>query len=158
MWITILMSVVFLLDQVTKYAIKHSMELGESIPVSGDFLKITYIENPGIAFGLQIGNHLIFTILTVMVSLGIGIYLFTHRNESNCVKIGLALILGGAFGNLIDRILYTRVVDFIDIGIRSFRWPVFNIADSAVVIGMVMLFIKIFILDSKKEEEKQEAH
>ena len=159
MWIGVLLSVVFLLDQGTKLYIKHAMELGETIPVLGNFLRITYIENPGIAFGLQIGNNLIFTSLSVIVSLGIALYLFTHLHESNYMKCSLAIILGGAFGNLLDRIHYGKVVDFVDIGFQSVRWPVFNVADSAVVIGMILLFITIFIVEGKKDkEEKQEIY
>ena len=142
-------------DQLTKYAVRESMSLGQSIPVLGDFFRLTYVENPGIAFGINIGNGTIFTILSLIASLGIVVYLFTHWHEANGMKNGLALILGGAFGNLVDRILHGRVVDFIEVGIRQYKWPVFNIADAAVVIGMILIFYTVF--KSEQEAKKLES-
>jgi len=144
-------------DQITKYLIRETMTLGQSNPIIGDFLKFTYVENPGIAFGIQVGNGVIFTVLSLIASLGIVVYLITHWHESNGMKNGLALILGGAFGNLIDRILHGKVVDFIEVGIRQFSWPVFNIADSAVVIGMVIIFYTVF-QDEKRIKKLESAN
>lgn len=157
MWIGLLIGITFVLDQLSKYYVKDTMELGQSIPVISDFVRMTYIENPGIAFGIRIGNGMLFTILSVLVSVGICVYLFTHRNEPKTIRLSLSIVLGGAFGNLADRILFGHVVDFVDVGIGSMRWPVFNVADAAVVIGMVILFLHLFIIDVKKKEEVQEA-
>ncbi|MBN2416299.1 signal peptidase II [bacterium] len=143
-------------DQITKYAVRETMVLGQSIPVLGDFFRLTYVENPGIAFGIQIGNGAVFTVLSLLASIGIIVYLATHWHESNGMKNGLALILGGAFGNLIDRILHGRVVDFLEVGIRQYRWPVFNVADSAVVIGMIVLFITVFKAEKEAKEREGE--
>ena len=146
----LLFSLALLLDQFTKWIVRMRMDLGESISVIGETVRITFIENPGIAFGIRVGNTVIFTILSVLASLGVLVYLLTHRHEKPGVQYGLALILGGAFGNLIDRLTMGRVADFIDIGIRDLRWPVFNIADSAVVIGMALLLITIILSDRKE--------
>lgn len=146
-----------ILDQITKQVIRHTMLLGDSFDVLGTFLKITYVENPGIAFGIRVGNGTVFTVLSILASLGVLAYLYTHWNEGMKMKCSLALILGGAFGNLIDRILYRRVVDFIDVGIGDVRWPVFNIADSAVVIGMIILFYTVFILKETGEDASSEG-
>ena len=105
---------VLLLDQITKNIIKQTMYLGQSIDVFGNIFRFTFIKNPGIAFGLRIGNTVIFTILSIIASIGIAVYLFTHLKEHVAIRISLTLILGGAVGNLIDRILYGEVVDFID--------------------------------------------
>ena len=145
------------LDQATKILIRETMVLGQSIPIIGEFFRITYVENPGIAFGIRVSNTLIFTILSILASIGIGVYLFMHRDESLRFRLALALILGGAFGNLIDRLLFNKVVDFFDVGIGNLRWPVFNIADSAVVIGMIILLITVFITEKKNTIQKQET-
>ena len=149
MKIGLLFGIVVILDQATKIIIKHTMMLGQSIPILGHFLRITYVENPGIAFGIKVNNGSFFTILSVLASLGVLIYLFVHRNETMIIKGSLTLILGGAFGNLVDRVLYKKVVDFIDVGIGNLRWPVFNLADSAVVVGVFLLFLSVFIFGKK---------
>jgi signal peptidase II len=135
--------IALLLDQLTKIAIRQTMVLHQSIPVLGEFVKITYVKNSGIAFGLRVPNNTIFTILSILASIGIAIYLFTHLKEGMAIKASLALILGGAVGNLIDRLLFGEVVDFIDVGIKTLRWPVFNVADSVVVIGMFILLFTV---------------
>ena len=144
------------LDQLTKVIVRSSMQLHESFNFIGEVIKITRVENPGIAFGIQVSNGTVFTVLSILASIGVLVYLITHWDESMFVKGSLALILGGAFGNLLDRIVYKEVTDFIDIGIGDLRWPVFNVADSAVVIGMVILLYTTFILEKKGREIPQE--
>lgn len=150
-------SLILLLDQSSKWLVRSTMSLGESISVLGETLRITFIENPGIAFGLRIGNGAVFTILSILASLGVLVYLLTHRHEKLGVQVGLVCILGGAFGNLMDRILIGKVADFIDIGVHDIRWPVFNVADSAVVVGMAILLITVFLADSKRKVEQRTA-
>ncbi|MBW7889181.1 MAG: signal peptidase II [Bacteroidetes bacterium] len=169
--------VIVLIDQITKFLVKgleipfigivlHGMPLGSSIPVLGDFLKITFIENPGMAFGIEIGGKFFLTFFSIVASLGILAYLYYVRNEKFIFRLSLAFILGGAIGNLIDRtfygilygegpLFYGKVVDFIDVDffnitLGSFhlsRFWIFNIADSAVTIGvlMMLLFHRSFI-------------
>ncbi len=157
-------------DQVTKLIVKglsipflgihwEGMRYGSSIPVLGDLLRWTYIENAGMAFGIDPGGgKLFFSIFSIIAGIAILIYLYKARNESLILRLPLAMILGGALGNLIDRMFYGlffeggalftgRVVDFIDIdffninflGIHLSRWPVFNIADASVTIGVLLL-------------------
>ena len=149
----IVIGLVILFDQVTKLLIRNYMAIGQSIKVVGNFIRFTYVENPGIAFGIHINNTLVFTILSLIASSAIGIYLYLNRSGPGLLKISLAIILGGAFGNLIDRVLSGRVVDFIDIGMGGLRWWIFNIADSAVVIGMILLVINIYRCDKCIEKE-----
>lgn len=135
--------------------IKSNFELYDSTPIAGELIRFTYIENPGMAFGIKIAGPLFFTIFSAIASVVIFIYLYRMRNERLLSRLSLALILGGAIGNLIDRFLYGRVVDFIDIGLGDTRWPVFNLADSAVSIGMVLLIS--LILFEKDEAQKDSA-
>lgn len=131
------------------------MFLGQSEEVIGDFIRYTYIENPGMAFGIQIGNKTFFTIFSIIASIVVFVYLIRTRGDKIYVKIALSLILGGAIGNLTDRILYGAVVDFIDVGIGQLRWPVFNVADSAVSIGMIIL-VGIILFEPKEQKEDKE--
>jgi len=146
-----------LLDQISKVIVRMHMEQFDSFDVLGGFFRITYVLNPGIAFGIKVKNPVVFTILSILACIGIIIYLIRNWQEDIKIKISLALILGGAVGNLIDRILFGEVVDFLDFGINHIRWPVFNIADSSVVIGMIMLFICAFFLSDKDNKETTES-
>ena len=139
----------------------QGMPLGTSFPVLGDFLRITFIENPGMAFGIEIVDGKIFlTLFSIIASLGILYYLYLMRKEKFLFRLSLALILGGAIGNLIDRTFYGviygestlfhgKVVDFIDVdffnidllGFHLTRFWVFNIADASVSIGVMMMLI-----------------
>jgi len=145
--------VLIMLDQISKLIVKHFMQEKESISIIGNLLKITYIKNPGMAFGIQIGGKLFYTIFASIASVIILVYLFRLKPENFWARFGLATILGGAIGNLVDRIIYSKVVDFIDI--RIIRWPVFNFADTAVTIGMVIL-IAVVIFERKREEAEEE--
>jgi len=158
------------LDQLTKYAIKASMFLGESFSVLGNFFRITYVENPGMAFGVRIENTTLFLGLSVLAALLVFYYLFRLRKDGWLLQTALSLIAAGAIGNIMDRLIYGRVIDFLDfefpdITIPAFhflfvnfhgysltRWPVFNVADSAVTVGMILIFIYfIFVGDPLKE-------
>lgn len=145
-----------ILDQASKIIVRNTMDLHQSIPILGNVLRFTYIENRGLAFGIHVSNSLPFTILSIIASVIIVIYLTTHWQESMRVKCSLALILGGAFGNLIDRIARSEVTDFIDMGIGDLRWPVYNIADSVVVIGMAFLIYHVFTTEKNKEKIPEE--
>lgn len=149
------------------------MYLGESIQILGDFFKITFTENPGMAFGFDPGSDfkLFISVFSLVASIGLLIYLFTVRNKSLSLKIAIALILGGAVGNVIDRmfygliydyapIFYGKVVDFFDFDFFNFsifgrsydRWPIFNIADAAVSIGVLILLV--FYKQHETEDKK----
>ncbi len=162
---------IVIVDQASKLLVKGGfalpfvgywpgMEIGTSIPILGDFFKLTFIENPGMAFGIDVGGKFFLTIFSTLASVGILYYLFKIREEALVIRISLAMILGGAIGNLIDRVFYGvifgdgslfygKVVDFFDVdffnidmaGFHISRWPIFNVADAAVSIGVVMLLI-----------------
>ena len=132
-------AIVVALDQTTKGLAASHLMPGESISVLGDFIRLTLVHNTGAAFGLFPGSRVPFIVVSV-VAIGVVLYLFfreTYRSVANRVLLGC--ILGGAVGNLIDRARLGYVVDFIDIGFGTARWPVFNAADSAVTIGVLLL-------------------
>ncbi len=147
--------VIVILDQLTKSMVKSRFYLHESIEVIGDFLRFTYIENPGMAFGIRIAGPWFFTLFSAIASVVILVYMYKMRHAAFLSRLALAFILGGAIGNLIDRSLYGRVVDFIDVGIGTTRWPVFNLADSAVTIGMILLISMIIF--EKDEEQRDDS-
>ena len=144
---------VVILDQLTKNIVKSLMELGESYNILGTFLKFTFVENKGLAFSIKVSNLGIFTGLSMIASLIVLYYIYKSKDEGVMVYMPLALIFGGAIGNIIGRVLYGKVVDFIDVGISSYRWPVFNIADSSVFIGLVWFLIVSWKADDDIEEE-----
>ena len=149
MRVLIASALVIVADQVSKYWIKHNYVLHSTQEVLGSFFKITYVENPGVAFGISVGKYLPFiTLISVFAILLVVYYLYQERHKSLEIRLGLALILGGAIGNMIDRCLmiflpasYSGVVDFIDIGFNHYRWYIFNVADSAVTVGIVLIMI-----------------
>ena len=173
---------VVIADQISKLYVKGisipklgilipGMPYQSSINVIGDFFKITFIENPGMAFGLQIGGKLFLSLFTIFATVLLFFFLFKNRNEVFLLRLALAFILGGAIGNLIDRVFYGkiydyapyfygRVVDFLHfdfpnftiLGKTIYSWPIFNIADISVSVGFLMILIgykKIF----HKEED-----
>ena len=137
------------------------MNLHESINVFGDFIRLTYVENSGMAFGISFGYMNLITILSVILT-GIAVgYLVVIRNEKNMQPYGIALIVGGAFGNLIDRIFRGGVTDFIDVGIPNYfsdRWWIFNVSDTAITIGIALFLISSYILerDIRRKKDIQE--
>jgi signal peptidase II len=165
----VLLVVVF--DQLSKFIIKSTMYLYQSVPVIGDFFKLTYIENPGMAFGIQFESKLLFTVMSIVAAIVVFIYLVRMPHEKLLFRLSLALIFGGAIGNLIDRLMYGRVIDFLDfeffdISVPAFsflfwdfpgyamtRWPVFNVADSAVTCGMIVLTWLILFQKSSVNQE-----
>jgi len=152
---------IFAIDQITKIIVRMTMNLHESINVFGDFIRLTYVENSGMAFGISFGYMNLITILSVILT-GIAVgYLVVIRNEKNMQPYGIALIVGGAFGNLIDRIFRGGVTDFIDVGIPNYfsdRWWIFNVSDTAITIGIALFLISSYILerDIRRNKDIQE--
>ena len=137
-----------LIDQISKGLISSMFHEGESIPIGGSLLKLTYIHNPRGAFGLPLGGNIIFVIISILAMICIAYLLWSLPAASAWSRLALSLILGGAAGNLIDRLRYGEVVDFIDVGVGTTRWPVFNVADIGVTVGAVLLCYAMFL---KKE-------
>lgn len=138
--ILLLIPLTLVIDQVSKYIIQHTMQLGQSEAVLGeDFFRLTYIHNPGAAFGLNMGSPLLHTIVSI-AALGVLVWLFwTLPHQEHLLRLALVLVLGGALGNIVDRLYLGEVVDFFDFGFGSTRWPIFNFADSFVTIGVGLM-------------------
>lgn len=169
--------IVVIFDQVTKFLIKglkvdwaginiQGMPYGTSKPFIGDIVRLTFIENPGMAFGIDVGPKMFLTVFTIVASLFILFYIYKHRNDGLLIRLSLGFILAGAIGNLIDRTFYGliykyaalfngKVVDFVQVEFWDFTifgrtyttWPIFNIADVSVSAGFIIILLfhnKIF--------------
>ena len=134
---------ILILDQITKIAIQQGMALHQSYPLLGEMVQLTYIRNPGAAFGITLGGRWVYLVLSVIACVIMLYYLLRLPPAERWGRYAMMGILGGAIGNLIDRALYGEVTDFIDIGMGAYRWPVFNIADTAITIGIILLFIRL---------------
>lgn len=143
---------ILIIDQLSKLYIKNNFFLYQSFDVFGTYLRFTYIENQGIAFGIDTSDyHIIVTILTIAAILFFIYYFILQIIHNSIEKIPISLILGGAIGNAIDRVLvlfpdsgYLGVVDFIDIGWNNFRWYIFNFADLSISLGAVLYILILF--------------
>lgn len=144
---------VILLDQITKWFIVNNMYLGENIAIIDNLLYITSHRNRGAAWGILQGQMWLFYVITVIVIIGIIYYLYKEAKGKWLLGVSLGLMLGGAIGNFIDRVIRKEVVDFIHTFIFNYNFPVFNIADSALVIGVIMLMIQI-LRDERETKEK----
>ncbi|MFJ7728956.1 signal peptidase II [Neobacillus sp. NPDC097160] len=144
---------VILLDQVTKWLIVNNMYLGESITIIDKVLYITSHRNRGAAWGILQGQMWLFYVITVVVIGAIMFYLHKAAKGKWLLGVSLAFMLGGAIGNFIDRVLRKEVVDFIHTYIFSYNFPVFNIADSALVIGVILLMIQM-LREERETKEK----
>jgi signal peptidase II len=149
--------VVVFLDQATKAWIVSTMRLHDSFAVIGGFFNITHIRNPGAAFGFMAGATPLFRYTFFMAVTVAAILLILHYFRASRIKepfevSALALILAGAVGNLIDRVRFGEVVDFLDVYVGSYHWPAFNMADSAISVGAAIL-IAVLLRKRKKPTE-----
>lgn len=147
---------VIALDQWTKWLVLKNMELGESITIIDSFLYITSHRNSGAAWGILQGQMWFFYIITTIVTIALLYYLKKSVNEGVLFKFSLALMLGGAIGNFIDRLFRQEVVDFIHTYPFGYNFPIFNIADSSLVIGVALL-IFYMVKEERKTKEKEHA-
>lgn len=140
--------VTIVLDQLTKLYIASTFTLYESVTVLENFFHITYILNPGAAFGIFAGKAAAFRVpffLAISFIASVGIVIFYRSVEDRLVRAALSLILGGAIGNMIDRARLGEVIDFIDVHWYNNHWPAFNVADSAITIGVGLMILDMFL-------------
>lgn len=142
------------LDQFTKWLIVKNFQLGESVEVIENFLYITSHRNKGAAWGILQGQMWFFYLITVVVIIGIIYYIQKAAKGKWMLGVSLGFMLGGAIGNFIDRVTRKEVVDFINTYIFGYDFPVFNIADSALVIGVAMLMIQMLLEERALKKEK----
>ena len=150
-----LITIVFLvIDIISKFVITNFLELGESITIIDNFFNITYVRNTGAAWSMFSSNKLFVLLVSCIIIFLVIWYLYKNKVENKIEKIGYSLILGGAFGNLFDRIVYGYVIDFFDFDIFSYEYPIFNLADTFIVIGVCLLLITII----RKEHNNDNRH
>ncbi len=136
------------LDQLSKFYVQRTLFLGQVIPVIPSFFNLTYVLNPGAAFGFLAGasagfRNPFFITISVLAVLFIVYYRSRHREMGWVPSLGLSFILGGALGNLVDRLRVGMVVDFLDFYYRTYHWPAFNLADSAITVGVALMIFDI---------------
>ncbi len=155
-------AVVLALDQVTKWILVKSIALHDSITIIPGFFHLTHVQNSGAAFGLfaessvswKVGALVSFSVLALVV---VSALLWKNSHSLSTTTIGLSLILGGAMGNLWDRMMNGHVVDFLDFSLGSYHWPAFNVADSAIVVGAILLVSEIVFSKSTTETVKSSS-
>ena len=137
---------VIIADQITKYLVRRSLPLHDSVPVVPGFLDFTHVRNTGAAFGML--NAVDFPFKTIVIAVvalsalvGVAVYARSMAQGAWLPRVGLALILGGAAGNLIDRLVIGSVVDFVDVYWRSYHFWAFNVADSAITVGVAVMIL-----------------
>jgi signal peptidase II len=146
---------IIVLDQLTKIIVDRTMPLHHSIPIVDGFFSLTYVRNTGAAFGIFAGSHEVFRLpfLIGVSILAIGfilVMLKRLRNDATGLVTALTFILGGAIGNLIDRVLHGEVIDFLDVYYSNYHWPAFNLADSFITVGVT---ITLFYLVGAKGDD-----
>ncbi|MDO0955820.1 signal peptidase II [Mammaliicoccus sciuri] len=149
-WSTFII-ILIALDQLTKFLIVKSLEVGESIKVISNFLYITSHRNQGAAWGILQGKMWLFYIVTIVVLVILFMFFKNEGYGRPDVQLGLSLLIAGSIGNFIDRLFRGEVVDFVDTYIFSYNFPIFNVADAALTIGVIVLII--LILFEGKEEK-----
>lgn len=153
LWLSLL---AVILDQGSKLAIASSMQLYESIQIM-PFFKLTYVHNTGAAFSFlsEAGGwqRWFFAGLALAISVVITVWLTRLKKHETLLAVALALVLGGAVGNLIDRLAYGYVIDFLDVYYESWHWPAFNVADSAITLGVILMLAESFGLVHPKEPD-----
>jgi signal peptidase II len=150
---------VIVLDQITKAVIREKLFMYGSYKVIDGFFSLVYVMNPGAAFGFLAGapeifRYLFFISITVLAILLIIYYILKSKSQDVLIVISLTLIFGGAVGNLIDRIRFGAVVDFLDFYIGTWHWPAFNAADSAISIGAVLMIWEMLVSRKKTSSSR----
>lgn len=136
----ILIIIFFIIDLVSKLIISNVLSVYESIPVIKNFFNITYVNNTGVAWSMFAGNRILLVIISLFIIISIIMYI--RKKELNKIeRISYAMILGGAIGNLVNRLFLGYVIDFLDFNIFGYDYPIFNLADTFIVIGVILLLI-----------------
>ncbi|MED0656656.1 signal peptidase II [Anoxybacillus ayderensis] len=143
--------VVIVIDQWTKWLVVRYMELGESIPIIENVLYMTSHRNRGAAWGMLQGQFWLFYLITIVVVIGIIVYIQRLQPTERLFGVALGLMLGGAIGNFIDRVFRKEVVDFVHTYIFDYSFPIFNVADAALTVGVALLFIQTWVEEKKRK-------
>ena len=148
------------IDQLTKVYIDRVMDLHQSIPVIPDLFNITYVRNKGAAFGFLANTSFRIPFFIFITVVAVFVILFAYRKlraDQKLAMVSLSMILSGALGNLIDRVRNGEVIDFLDVYWKSYHWPAFNVADSAICVGVFLLAIDM-LREERRQKSIQENH
>jgi len=160
-WVLLIVCIgVLLLDQWTKHLVQEKLFLYQAVEVIPGFFNLVHVRNTGGAFGIFGGRggglaSILFVVVSVVAIGSILFFFFKAKEEEKTLSISLSLILSGALGNLIDRVQYGEVVDFLDFHLRAYHWPAFNIADSAICVGIGLMALELFVRDSRKSKSQR---
>jgi signal peptidase II len=144
--------VIVVLDQLSKAAVAASVAIGERVSVVGQFVELWHAQNRGAAFSLFQGGTLFFLAVTVLAIGMIGYFYRVFRGGSPWLHAVLGVILGGTLGNLIDRVRFGYVTDFVSVGVGDLRWPTFNVADASLFLGIGVMVIYLLLTDPARRE------
>lgn|SRR5574344_72958 len=150
----VISSLIILLDQIVKLLITHNMVVGESIKIINNFFYITYVNNSGAAWSILTGNRILLIVITLLVLFIIYKYLIKDKKLQKIEQIIYGLLVGGVIGNLIDRVVRGYVIDYLDFYIFNYDYPIFNIADAAIVIAVILLIYLIIKGDKYDSRRK----
>ncbi len=156
----IIAGLIVLCDRMTKWLVSQKISLHDSVDVIPGIFRLTHVQNQGAAFGLfsdstsewKVAMLIMFSIAALAV---VSALLWKNGNAMNATAIALSLVFGGALGNLWDRVMSGRVIDFLDFYVGSHHWPAFNIADSAIVVGALLLLSEIFLAPQEEKVVSQ---
>ncbi|HSO74706.1 MAG TPA: signal peptidase II, partial [Blastocatellia bacterium] len=156
-WYLVVTAIVLVIDQATKYWMSMNLREGDEIEVIAGFFKFSYTENPGIAFGMLNNANVKWLLITISAAaiIVVAFYMTRTASSNRLLLWSLALLAAGISGNLVDRVRMGRVIDFILVYYKSYEWPVFNIADTAITIGAALMAIELFLpprLERKAED------
>lgn len=140
------------LDQLTKFLVVTGMDEGDSIPVLGKYFAITSHRNSGAAWGMLQGQMIFFYIITLIVLLILVYVYFKEAKDNLLLQTAIVMLIAGSFGNFIDRILFQEVVDFVDVLIIFYDFPIFNVADSALTVGVVLMLVEFFLMEKGEKD------
>ena len=154
--LSIITLVILTLDQLTKFYVDANFRLHETVPVVRGFFHLTYVRNKGAAFGILADSSVripFFITVSLIALIGILWYIRRIRDDQKLAIVSLSLVFSGALGNLIDRIRLGEVIDFLDVFWQRHHWPAFNVADSAITVGVTLLFIQMWREEKKSAED-----
>lgn len=153
-----IVAAIFAIDQFTKWCVEQTMHVHQSVPVIDGLFSLTYVRNAGAAFGLLANlppalRGPLFIAISVGALVVLGLILRSLEPEQRAMRVALAAVLGGALGNMIDRLRMGEVIDFLDVYWRGYHWPAFNVADSCITVGVVVLLVLSFRSQPTRGEE-----
>lgn len=146
--------ILLIIDQISKYFVMTNIKLNKSIVIIPNFFKLTYTNNHGAAFSILEGKQVLIIIISIIVFIYLLWELFKGKSDSKLINISISLILGGLLGNLIDRIIFNHVRDFLDFSFSKYNFAIFNIGDIGIVVGVILMLIGIVMEEKNANSNK----